>query len=349
MDFSLFYFANDGAPPPGEGIYDLLLQGARFADRNGFAAVWMPERHFHPFGGIYPNPSVTAAALATITDRIALRAGSVVAPLHHPIRIAEEWAVVDNLSGGRVGISFAPGWHHRDFALAPDRYPDRRSVLVNAVDTVRALWRGDELDATDGLGAPTRVRLHPRPVQPELPVWVTTAGSLDTYELAGKLGANVLTRLHREDDEALGAKIARYREVLAASHPDRTGQVTIMLHTFLGHDIEVVRETVRRPLQDYLASALDLRALTPSRAGRLKDPERVGERERRLAVRRAFDRYFASSALLGTVEHCAGLVRRLDAIGVNEIACLIDYGPDLADTLGSLELVAELASLVNSA
>lgn len=349
MEFSLFYFARDGAPPPGEGVYDLLLQGAKFADRNGFAAVWMPERHFHPFGGIYPNPAVTAAALATITDRVALRAGSVVAPLHHPIRVAEEWAVVDNLSGGRVGVSFAPGWHHRDFVLAPDRYPDRRSVLVAAVDTVRALWRGEEIEATDGLGAPTRVRLHPRPVQPELPVWITTAGSTDTYELAGKLGANILTRLHRQDDDALGAKIARYREVLAASHPQAGGHVTVMLHTFLGHDTERVRETVRQPLQDYLASALDLRIQTPSRAGRLTGPDRLGEREKRLVVRRAFDRYFASSALLGTVEHCAGLVRRLAAVGVNEIACLVDYGPNLADTLASLELVADLARQINSA
>ena len=61
----------------------------------------------HRFGGLYPNPSVAGAALAAITERVDIRAGSCVLPLHDPIRVAEEWSLVDNLSNGRVGISFA--------------------------------------------------------------------------------------------------------------------------------------------------------------------------------------------------------------------------------------------------
>src|SRR5207248_8926905 len=120
MDLSLFYFADDSAADGDR--YRLLLEGARFADANNFTAVWTPERHFHPFGGLYPNPSVTSAAIAAVTERVKIRAGSVVAPLHHPLRIAEEWSVVDNLSHGRAGVSFASGWHASDFALKPDSY-----------------------------------------------------------------------------------------------------------------------------------------------------------------------------------------------------------------------------------
>ncbi|HEY0172712.1 MAG TPA: aminotransferase class III-fold pyridoxal phosphate-dependent enzyme, partial [Pyrinomonadaceae bacterium] len=104
--FSLSYFGNYDAPYD-EHKYDLLIEGARFADRHGFEAVWIPERHFHAFGGLSPAPSVVAAALARETERICLRAGSVVLPLHHAVRVAEEWAVVDNLSRGRAGVSFA--------------------------------------------------------------------------------------------------------------------------------------------------------------------------------------------------------------------------------------------------
>ena len=57
-----------------------------------------------------------------VTERIEIRAGSVVLPLHNPIRCAEDWSVVDNLSNGRVGLSFASGWHANDFALAPDNF-----------------------------------------------------------------------------------------------------------------------------------------------------------------------------------------------------------------------------------
>src|ERR1044072_8239679 len=82
------------------------VERAMFAARHGFTAVWTPERHFQAFGGLYPNPSVLSAALAMITERVQIRAGSVALPLHHPVRVAEEWSVVDNLSNGRAAISF---------------------------------------------------------------------------------------------------------------------------------------------------------------------------------------------------------------------------------------------------
>jgi non-ribosomal peptide synthetase component F len=87
LNFSLYYFATD-PDRSGAGKYDLLLEGAKFADSHGFEAVWMPERHFHEFGGQFPNPTITAAALSQVTEHICLRAGSIVLPLHNPIQVA---------------------------------------------------------------------------------------------------------------------------------------------------------------------------------------------------------------------------------------------------------------------
>jgi non-ribosomal peptide synthetase component F len=102
VDFSLFYFAAQEAST-GQ-TYELLLEGAKFADQHGLAGVWVPERHFSQMGHQFPNPSVAAAAVAVTTNKIKIRAGSVVLPLHDPIRVAEEWSMVDNLSNGRVEI-----------------------------------------------------------------------------------------------------------------------------------------------------------------------------------------------------------------------------------------------------
>ena len=102
LSFTLYFFSDDGAKDSPDK-YRLVLESAKFADRNGFSAVWTPERHFQDFGGLYPNPSVLSAALAMITERVQIRAGSVALPLHHPVRVAEEWSVVDNLSNGRAG------------------------------------------------------------------------------------------------------------------------------------------------------------------------------------------------------------------------------------------------------
>ena len=176
VDFSLFYFASDEDPTPGPEKYRLLIEGAKFADDNGFAAVWTPERHFGAFGGIYPNPAVAGAAIAMITKRVQIRAGSCVVPLHHPARITEEWSVVDNLSNGRVAISFATGWHPKDFLLKPENYKDRREATLADIETIRKLWRGEEVSFDSPIG-PTAVMTRPRPVQKDLPIWFTAAGN----------------------------------------------------------------------------------------------------------------------------------------------------------------------------
>jgi alkanesulfonate monooxygenase SsuD/methylene tetrahydromethanopterin reductase-like flavin-dependent oxidoreductase (luciferase family) len=136
--------------------------------------------------------------------------------------------------------------------------------------------------------------------------------------------------------------VARYRKVLAAHHPESRGHVTLMLHTFLGHDMDTVRARVTEPLTRYLRSSFDLRMRTPSKRGRVRDTDALGEREIGLVLRRAADRYFRSAGLFGPPERCVEIVDRYADIGIDEIACLIDYGPDIAATMGSLELLARL-------
>ena len=253
--FSLFYFAS--AESDGATGYGLLLDGARFADDNGFEAVWTPERHFHAFGGIYPNPSVTSAAIAAVTSRVAIRAGSVVLPLHSPVRVAEEWAVVDNISNGRIGVSVASGWQPNDFVLNPGGYDGAKGRLDDDIDALRRLWRGESVSMPGPLG-PVDVRTFPRPRQPEIPLWLTSAGSIETFERAGRLGCNLLTHLLGQSIEQVRTKIGAYREAwrLAGHHGE--GRVTLMLHTFLSDDRAEARDAARPALTGYLRSATSL-------------------------------------------------------------------------------------------
>ncbi|MFI8997462.1 MupA/Atu3671 family FMN-dependent luciferase-like monooxygenase [Streptomyces sp. NPDC053542] len=344
MDFSLFYFGDDGRDPAARGRYDLVLQGARFADERGFTAVWTPERHFHPFGGLYPNPAVTGAAVAAVTSRVAIRAGSVVAPLHHPLRIAEEWSVVDNLSGGRVGLAFASGWHAVDFALRPESYADRRKVMTDTVEDVRRLWRGEELTVTDGAGSEQRVRAYPPPVQRELPVWITSAGGVETFRAAGDRRAGVLTHLLGQDLDELAGKIREYRRAYAASAGPGggDGHVVLMVHTFLGADEDEVRQLVRDPLKAYLRSSLGLLLGSGTAGARRVDPAKLKEKDVDFLVARAFDRYYDDGGLLGTVPKAARVVERLAGLGVDEVACLIDFGLPVKTVLDGLGHLDEL-------
>lgn len=343
MDFSLFYFACDSRSG-GSDRYRMLLDGARFADENDFCAVWTPERHFHPFGGLYPNPSVTGAAVAAVTRRVQIRAGSVVAPLHHPARIAEEWSVVDNISGGRVGLSFASGWHATDFALRPESYADRRQVVVDHLDRVRRLWRGEAIDAVDGAGQPCQLRTFPPPVRPELPVWLTSAGGVETFRNAGRVGAGLLTHLLGQDPAELAEKIAAYRAEVAArpDADDWPGHVVLMVHTYLCGDEETARATVREPLRDYLRSSLNLLLGAQLDGKRRIDPTKLAPEDVDMIVDRSFERYYDGGGLLGTVEKLRDTVASFAALGVDEVACLIDFGLDPATVLAGLQPLNEL-------
>jgi natural product biosynthesis luciferase-like monooxygenase protein len=341
MQLSLFFFADDAdgtGSADGAGRYRLLLDAARFADDHGLTAVWTPERHFHSFGGLYPNPSVTAAAVAAVTRRVGIRAGSVVLPLHDPVRVAEEWSVVDNLSGGRVGVSFASGWHANDFALRPDAYRTRRTRMYDDIEVVRTLWRGGSVARADGNGAPVSVRVYPDPVQADLPIWLTSSGNVDTCRAAGELGAGLLTFLLGQDIDELAGKIDIYREAMAASHPSVAPHVTLMLHTFLGTDLAAVRDEVRDPFSRYLKRSVDLFG---GRRGATGPPT---EAEADFLARRAFDRYFEHSGLFGTPSMAREMLERLTAAGVDEVGCLIDFGVDRARVMRALEHLAPLVA-----
>jgi natural product biosynthesis luciferase-like monooxygenase protein len=345
MDLSLFYFADDSAADGDR--YRLLLEGAKFADANNFTAVWTPERHFHPFGGLYPNPSVTSAAIAAVTERVKVRAGSVVAPLHHPLRIAEEWSVVDNLSHGRAGVSFASGWHAGDFAFNPENYAGRRELVTEHIRTVQRLWRGETVTVTNGAGDPQEVRIYPPPVQPDLPAWLTSAGHAETFRLAGALGTGVLTHLLDQDAGTLTTKIAEYRKALAArpGYQGEPGHVVLMVHTYLDETNDAARELARRPLSDYLRSSLRLGLVSQTDGRGRADPSQMPDEDMDFLVERAFDRYF-EAGLLGTVAKAEATIGLFREAGVDEVACLIDFGLPAETVLTGLSRLNQLRKAV---
>jgi phthiocerol/phenolphthiocerol synthesis type-I polyketide synthase E len=337
IEFSLFFFSGDESAFPNDK-YQLVLEATKFADRNGFAAVWTPERHFHRFGGLYPNPAVLGAALATITERLQIRAGSVIAPLQSPIRIAEEWALVDNLSNGRAGIAFATGFHPVDFVLSPERFKERSKLTAEVVEAVRRYWRGEPAQGRTGTGEEVERALFPRPMQRELPTWLTATRSTETFVLAGRMGLNVLTAVLRINREEMAEKIAAYRRARSEhGHDPDAGKVTLMLHAFTGSDDDRVRQTVSGPFREYLRSHMEFLSAGASLSR--------SEKENLLTL--AFNRFYEGGSLFGTPESCLGTVEKFAAIGVNEIACLIDFGIDFDTTMGGLRHLVRLAELAN--
>ncbi len=342
LHFSLFFFSDDGSNDTGQK-YRLLTECARFADQHGFKAIWTPERHFNRFGGLYPNPSLLGAALAMVTAQLEIRAGSVVLPLHNPLRVAEEWSVVDNLSGGRVSVAFASGWFINDFVFTDEPFENRKELMYQSIETIHRLWAGESLPYQRPDGSEVTVRLYPQPLQPRLPIWISSSGSLETYRKAGEIGAHLLTSLIGQSLEEIAPKIALYRSSLAEHGFDPSSRtVALMLHTFIGTDPAEVRQIVHEPMISYLRSNLDLHAqLAKNRKSEI-DRQAFSAQDEAVLLEHAFERYYQNSALFGTPTTSQPLLKKIAAIGVDEIACLIDFGLDLDTVIGGLQQLSIL-------
>jgi iturin family lipopeptide synthetase A len=320
--------------------YQLMFAASEEADRKGFVGVWLPERHFDEFGSLSPNPALLAAAMSRSTSRVRLRAGSVVLPLHHPIRVAEEWAVVDQLSGGRVEVAFASGWHAHDFVIRPETYARRKEVMWQSAAQVRALWRGEGIELPGGDGLPAEVKTFPRPVQPDLPMWFAALGDPGTFVQAGRFGAGVLTNLIQQNVEELAEKIILYRRERAeAGHDPAGGRIAVLMHSFVLDDDEAAREVARAPLKRYLQSSVQLAGRT-KKGGLGKALEQLPERDREYLFDRGVQRYIDSQSLIGSPETVCGRLEALSKAGIDEVACFVDFGLAPADIMKSLGTIA---------
>ncbi|HTJ70948.1 MAG TPA: MupA/Atu3671 family FMN-dependent luciferase-like monooxygenase [Actinospica sp.] len=340
MDLSVMFFGAETDPAESAAAkYRDIVTIAQEADRLGFRAVWTPERHFQRFGGAFPAPAVLGAALAALTERIEVRAGSAVLPLKHPLRTVEEWSVLDNLSGGRVGLSVATGWHSTDFVLAPHNFADRRENALEQVELIRRLWAGDGAEFLDGLGEPVEVRPGPRPYSRTLPLWLTSSGSPRTWEAAGRLRTNVLAAAPGQSREELAAKIELYRKAFDEAPPQlgapSRGTVTLMVHAYVGDDEAGVRGKVREPLKSYFKSYFQQIASSKVGAGETAAPQ-MTDAQQDMMAEFAFERYLTFGSLLGTPERCRAALGELRDLGCDEVACLVDFGLGLDDVLTSL-------------
>lgn len=337
--FSLFFFGNYASEFMADK-YNLLFDATEYADRQGFTAVWFPERHFHEFGGYSPNPSLIAASLAKSTRHIQLRAGSVVLPIHHPVRVVEEWSVVDNISQGRVGVSVASGWHPNDFIFAPENYESKREKMFESIEEVRQTWRGNPVTCLNGVGQEAELNIFPMPMQAELPIWLTIVHNPEMYIKAGEMGAGILTNLMGQSVENLRKNIALYRESLAKNGFDpATGHVTVLLHTFITEDAAQAREIAREPFCNYLRSSLGLfKGMLKAQKNDV-DLDRVSPEDLEYIIQAAYDRYVKTTALIGSVETCAPIMAELIDAGMDEAACFLDFGVDPKVVMEHLEQV----------
>jgi alkanesulfonate monooxygenase SsuD/methylene tetrahydromethanopterin reductase-like flavin-dependent oxidoreductase (luciferase family) len=194
MQFGYFTLSdnhyNDNPRTANQLIADILDE-AVYAEEVGLHSAWIGEHHFSTLG-VLSCPDLVLAQVAARTRRIRLAPAVTVLPLHHPIRVAEQWATLDMLSGGRVDFAAGRGYDRREYAPLGASFEDNQSVFEEGMEIVRKLWANDTPVTHHGKHYQfEEVAITPQPVQRPIPSYVASF-SKPSIELAARLGCNLI-------------------------------------------------------------------------------------------------------------------------------------------------------------
>ena len=148
-------------------LYDAALDMAEWADERGFDCIQISEHHGCE-DGYLPSPIVLASAMAARTKRIRLRMALIILPFHDPIRVAEDLAVLDIISNGRLEVVVGAGYVPEEFAMFGVELKDRGTLMESKINALKQAWTGEPFTYE---GRP--VQVTPRPIQrPHPPLWM---------------------------------------------------------------------------------------------------------------------------------------------------------------------------------
>jgi len=346
MEYGIFYlpafdpdFLVDSAP-----LYASLRAQARRADELGFGTFWLAEHHFHGFGGMLPSPQVAIPALAAETRRLRFGTAVVLLPFHHPLRVAEDYAMVDVLTGGRfefgVGLGFVKlesDNFHTPLETARERFRENLAIILRA-------WSDEPLDYDGQWSSFHGLHVLPKPVQrPHPPVWVAATATPESFSWAGERGYGMMVIGFLHDLAGHKERIDLYREAYrAAGHPPEGERVLGAYHAYVGSSAADVTRVGTRALAGYMGAARRAQELAgvgrdfhafPAHAPVL---ERIGEIDFAAAQAR-------TRMIVGEPSACREMVARLrEELGLTHLALLFaNPGLPYDDILPAMDRFAD--------
>jgi alkanesulfonate monooxygenase SsuD/methylene tetrahydromethanopterin reductase-like flavin-dependent oxidoreductase (luciferase family) len=194
MDFGYFTLSDNhysgNTRAPNRYILDIVDEAVH-ADALGFRSAWIGEHHFGSLG-VMSCPDLALAHIAARTKRIRLAPAVTVLPLHHPIRVAEQWATLDLLSGGRVDFAAGRGYDRAEYRPLGANFAENAAIFAEGMEIVQRLWASaDPVTHRGKYYAFENIRITPAPLQQPIPSYVGSF-SRPSIELAARLGLGLV-------------------------------------------------------------------------------------------------------------------------------------------------------------
>jgi alkanesulfonate monooxygenase SsuD/methylene tetrahydromethanopterin reductase-like flavin-dependent oxidoreductase (luciferase family) len=234
-------------------VYARALERIEVMDKTGYDAVWLAEHHFHSFS-VCPSVHMMGVQVAARTQRLRIGTAVSLAAFYHPLRLAEEVALLDVLSGGRVNWGAGRGFDRTEFRAFGVPQDESAPRFQEAVDIVLQAWRSERLTYKGKFFQFEDIEVLPRPVQqPHPPVWLA-ASSPEAITRAAQAGFSIMMDPHSTHAE-IARKRALYQETLAASGHRMAGrEIPIARLLAIAKTTREAEDTARRGAEWLLGS-----------------------------------------------------------------------------------------------
>ena len=261
MKFGLFIIG-DSDPELGhdlKGYYERMLEQVRRGESLGYECFWFGEHHFD-FHGVIPSPTVLMSAAATCTSTIRLGVAVALLPYRDPVLTAEEYAMIDVLSGGRLDFGVGRGTPPELVGFGVKE--DNRDRLVESLEVVEMAWREGRVSYQGQFHHIDDVSLNVRPVQRPLPPVYFAALSQGSYQVAGERGYPILgiPFASCKDMAEVKRKVSSYKDTLSQNGHDPTAlDVGQTIHTHMAESDAAARRRARPAMSRYYEARKSVR------------------------------------------------------------------------------------------
>jgi natural product biosynthesis luciferase-like monooxygenase protein len=318
-------------------FYQSILAQCDRAETHGFHSVWFAEHHFHNYGGHIPSVPVLASAVAQRTKNIRLGSGICLIPLQDPIRVAEQYAMLDCLSGGRLEFGIGRGFQKMEYDAFERDMGDSRALFEEAHDIIMKAWTCKEFSHDGKFRKLKHIEVTPKPVQKLPPVYVACIFTEESFEWTGKMGYNLMTVPYASPDpKFIIGRINHFRAARETAGHAGAGEVLGVYHFYCGETNEQAEAETRGPMMRYIQAVVESN----------KEAAYSGEYKMYKALPQAFagttyESLYPNRVIFGDPDQCANRIREITAMGVTNISLLIDFGGiELAKMMASLDRFA---------
>ncbi len=238
------------------------LELAELADRLGFTTFWIAEIHCQPKFSLLSAPYVVLGAAAQRTKHLRLGVAVNTLPIHHPVQLAEEAALLDIISGGRMDFAAGGGHpHSRAYECFGADHKVTHDLMAEALEIIRRAWSEETLTFNGKFFQIPEVMVNPKPVQQPLPPFYMASSSLDGVAVGARLGINLLLPIHtRAPEQVIEYSQAYWQGLESYGHDPASKELGLLVPMHLAPITAEARSRSEAGIMSYFKTIADMRS-----------------------------------------------------------------------------------------